>query len=189
MNWKRIRRLGCCIVLVCGVALSGACSEDDAGVPDAVCVEFAPAEAPEAGKVAARAGAESTCDVAVVEIVATDIDDVFSMEADVLYDSVAVQYLGFDAEDSVLRTDGVEIVPIVSEVEDGRITLGIARGSLTGIDVSGSRLLVKLFFLNKLVAGTTGSLTLTDECLRGSEEPPDDVKPGLVCAGGTFTIN
>jgi hypothetical protein len=189
MNWKRIRRLGCCLVVACGVALSGACSDDDAGVPDAVCVEFAPAEAPEAGMVTARAASESTCDVAVVEIVATDIDDVFSIETDVLYDNVAVRYLGFDAEGSVLGADGVEVVPIVSEVEDGRITLGIARRSSTGIDVSGTRLLVKLFFLNNPVAGTTGSLTLTDECLRGSEEPPDDVKPGLTCAGGTFTIN
>jgi hypothetical protein len=189
MNWKRIRRLGYCLVLVCGVVLSGACGDDDAGVPEAVCVEFVPAEAPEAGKVAARAGAESTCEVAVVEIVATDIDDVFSIEADVLYDNVVVRYLGFDTEGSVLAADGVEIVPIVSEVEGGRITLGIARRSATGIDVSGTRLLVKLFFLNNLIAGSTGSLTLTDECLRGSEEPPDDVKPGLVCSDGTFIIN
>jgi len=189
MNWKQIRRLSGCLVLACGVALSGACSDDDAGLPEAVCVEFTPAEAPEAGKVVARAGAESTCDVAVVEIVATDIDDVFSIEADVLYDNVVVRYLGFDAGGSVLAADGVGIVPIVSEVEGGRITLGIARSASTGIDVSGTRLVVKLFFLNNLIAGTTGSLTLTDECLRGSEEPPDDVKPGLTCAGGTFIIN
>jgi len=185
----QIRRLSGCLVLACGVALSGACGEDDAGIPDPVCVEFTPAAAPEAGKVVTRAATESTCDVAVVEIVATDIDDVFSIETDVLYDNIAVRYIGFNLEDSFLGADGVEIVPIVSEVEQGRITLGIARRASTGVDVSGTQSLVKLFFLNNLVAGTTGSLTLTDECLRGSEEPPDDLKPGLICADGTFAIN
>jgi len=129
MSWKRFRRMSCCFVVACGVALSGGCSSDDPTLPEATCIEFTPAEAPGAGKVVARAGAESTCDVAVIEWIATDVNDVFAMKGDIVFDPDAVRYGTFDTTGSVLAADGVPLVAFVNEVDAGRLTLGITRSS------------------------------------------------------------
>jgi hypothetical protein len=156
-------------------------------VPEAVCIEFTAAGAPGVGNVVARAGAESSCEVAVIEWIATDVSDVFAIEGEITFDADAVRYGGFDLTGSVLSADGVQLVAIVNEVEQGRLTLGISRQAATGIDVSGSRLVVKLAFISNFLAGTTSTISVTDDCLLGSEDPP--VAKDLGCLGGTLTIN
>jgi hypothetical protein len=181
------RRIGFAAIVGC-LILTAACSDDGAPPAQQVgCVEFTPASPAASGSVTSQLRPESACDVAEIEFVATDIDDVFAVDLEILYDDAVVGYIGFTLNGSVLGSDGAQIEVIGNEVEPGRVVLGFARQAVTGIDVSGSGVLVTVFFASSFARGT-GPMTPMNECLLGSENPPVP-KPGLNCVGGTFSIN
>ena len=188
MSSRRIHRRTLCTALAVGLLLTLGCSSTGGGGGPVVpsCVEYAGAAAPAPGTVTSQLKAASACEVAEIEFVATDVTDVFGVDLEIIYDTAVVQYVGFSLDGSVLRSDGTSIAAIGREIVPGRVELALTREALSGIDVTGTRLLVTAFFAGNFDTGV-GVLTTADECLLGSEEPPV-AKPGLVCSGGTFSI-
>jgi hypothetical protein len=185
---RSCRRIGLAVIV--GILLlTAACSDDGGGAPSQQvgCVEFAPASPAASGSVTSQIRPQSACDVAEIEFVATDIDDVFAVDLEIVYDDAVVRFVGFTTSGSILESDGAQITAVGSEVAPGRVELGLAREAATGIDVSGSQVLVTVFFASSFARGS-GPMTPMNECLLGSEDPPVP-KPGLNCNGGTFSIN
>jgi len=186
---RRIRRFALGPALAVGLLFTLGCSDDSGGGAPAEpsCVEYAAAAAASPGTVISQLKATSLCDVAEVEFVATDVTDVFGVDLEITYDTAIVQYVGFTTDRSVLSADSATIAAIGREIVPGRVELGLTREAPDGIDVVGTRVLVTAFFASSLERGV-GLLATQDQCLLGSEDPPV-VKPGVTCAGGTFSVD
>jgi len=178
------------LVLVLLLAGQG-CSNDDptGGVLANPCLDFDPDGAAVAGAVTTRLSDDSTCTLVTVEIVATGINDVWSLDTTLTYDPSVVAWTGNSTVDSVLGADGTAVAALVDLTGTGELTIGISRVAADdGVDIGaeGGVLLELFFALNTTVAGD-GVITLGDECLRTVGEPPP-VIPGVTCSGGTFTV-
>jgi hypothetical protein len=136
---------------------------------------------PTSGEVVMQAGAGSTCGSFEVDLMVTDVTDVFSVTATVEYDSRFAAFFAMTTDGSVLSRDGTQLNPLVRETTLGTITLGVARNSATGIDVNGTGKLLTLHFVP--FDDGTGDITLTTPCLTGSQQPPVP-KAGVNCSGG-----
>lgn len=171
------------VLLVLGLA----CSEDDPVTPEELCIEFASAQPPGNGRVVSRLGADSVCAQAVVEIVATGINDVFALETVLTYDSDVASFVGFSTSNSFLASDGSDVAAVIDELVAGEITIGLSRVAATGVNITDTQPLLELFFVVDSTSSDTGDLALDNECLLGSEQPPQP-KPGLTCSGGTLIV-
>ena len=103
------------------------------------------------------------------------------------WNEVSITFASVLTVDSFLRSDGSDLVIVVSEPTAGRVVLGVSRVAATGVDIGADpQQIAVMRFLNP---GTTGTaaVTLSDECLLGSETPPLP-KVGLVCNGGTLNV-
>jgi len=156
------------------------------GTVSAACANFAGAQAPAAGWVVARAGTGGGCSARVVEFVVTDVSDVYAGSFTVSFDPTKVSYAGASSTGSFLTSGGVQVSVQQSGAGSGTVTVGITRlGASTGVNVSGSQVLIRLTFA-PVAAGTTG-LTVGSAQLFGSQTPPQP-KSGLTWSGGTFTV-
>jgi len=172
------------------LALCCACGNGGGGggggvIPPDLCMTLAPATAPAPATVVIQTGAASTCAIAVVELVVTDVSDVFALATTIEYDPVSLAFAGMNTLGSVLARDGAQLNAEVRETVLGKVTIGVSRNAPTGIDVSGSGKLATLFFV-PLVEGMD-DLTVATPCLTGSETPPV-VKAGVACSGGTTLV-
>ena len=176
------------ILLLALAALALAASGCDEGGPQdpvLVCIDFTSASG--AAGVTSVLSADSTCDVADVEITATNITDVFALDVEILYDPAIAAFSSALTVDSFLRSDGADLVVIISEPEAGRVVLGVSRTAATGVDIGADpQQIAVMRFLNTGMTGS-GVVGLSDECLLGSETPPLP-KVGLVCTGGTLRV-
>ena len=179
----RLRPLLGVILLLGGIVLAQGCDEETTTGPPP-CAAFTPDEDPGAGKVVARYGDESICEEAVVELVATDVNDAFGLNTRVTYNASANRFIGFSAGGTVLGSDGATVVPLIQEIVSGQIEIGMDRISDTGVDITGTGLLVTLFFAP---SGTgSGALTLEEGCLWGAGDPPAPLS-SVTCSGGTLS--
>lgn len=179
------------LVLVLFLLLVGqGCSDDSSGgVLTDPCLDFTAAGPAVAGAVTTRLGDESTCTLATLEIVATGIDDVWSLDTTVTFDPALVTWTGNSTTGSVLGADGAAVAAFIEATASGELTVGISRVAADegiDIDADGGVLLTLYFALNTTVAGT-GAFSMGDECLTTVGEPPP-VIPGVDCSGGSFTV-
>jgi hypothetical protein len=171
------------LVLVSG----SACDEGDPGGGSVVCVEFTADQAPTSGEVTALMSDETTCEAVIVELVVTDVNDVFGLQTMITYDTSIAQFAGWDSTNSVLRADGSEVASVVREIAAGELEVGVTRVLGDGIDVTGSaKILEVVFLINRNTEGA-GSFTLEQECLWGSEDPPEP-KLDVACSGGRLVV-
>jgi hypothetical protein len=173
------------------LAVSCGCGGGGGGggtVQPSVCVEFTAASAPAAGLVVARSATQSTCDVLVLDVVVTDVTDVFAADLEVGYDNAVLRYDGHVDTASFLGSDGAVVETIGPQSDaTGSFTVGITRVNVTtGIDVTTPAVLIQLRFRRVAQSGS-GSVSFPDGSLLGSEEPPVE-KPGLTWRGGTATV-
>lgn len=170
------------ILLLGGMVLAQGCDEETTTGPPP-CAVFTPAEDPAAGTVVARYGDESTCEQAIVELVVTDVDDVFGLNTQVMYNASANRYIGYTTVGTVLGSDGASVVPLIAETTSGTIEIGMDRISDTGVDITGTGMLVQLYFSPSAVG--SAPLTLEAGCLWGAGDPPVSL-PAVTCSGGTL---
>jgi hypothetical protein len=177
---KRIRIL--VPLLIAALALCGGCtgSGGGGGVTRELCLELVGASMSAPGEVVMQEGAGSTCGAFQVELMVTDVTDVFSVVATVEYDPRFAAFFAMTTDGSVLSQDGTQLTPLVQESTLGTITLGVARNAATGIDVNGTGKLLTLFFAP--FDEGTGDITITTPCLTGSQQPPVP-KAGVGCSG------
>jgi len=176
-------------VLTVLLVLSAGCgggSGSGGGSAAASCASFTGAQPPAAGRVVARQGAGGSCGARAVEIVVTSVSDLFGAQFTFTFDATKLSYAGASSQGSVLASGGAQVSVQEGSAGSGTVTVGISRiGAGSGVNVSGSQVLVRLVF-SPLAAGTS-TLAVSNAQLFGSETPPQ-TKPGLTWSGGTFVI-
>ena len=170
--------------------VSQGCSDDSTGgVLADPCLDYSPSGAAAAGTVTTRLADGSDCLQARVEIVATGVVDVWSLETTVTFDPSVVSWVGHSKADSILGSDGTAVAAIISETASGELTVGVTRTAADeGIDIGAEGgVLVELIFALYSSSTADGLLTLGEECLTTFGDPPQ-ADPAVTCSGGTFTV-
>ena len=178
-------------ILVCSLLmLSLGCGSDSNTVqvviPPELCIDFVPSEPPAPGKVVTRLRDDSTCSFAIVEVVGTDINDVFSVATHIEYAFTAVAFSELSTSGSVLAQDGAGLLVRVEELGAGELTIGVARNANDTVDIVGTQVLMTLLF-EPFELGTS-DMTVQTPCLTSGEEPPEPLGD-VSCSGGSFAVD
>jgi hypothetical protein len=177
-----------CILMTIVLAMSLGCAGDNrvnVVVPPDPCIEFAPSQPSASGTVSSRLGADSTCLLAAVEIVGTDIDDVFAVAALIEYDPAAIDFVSMSTAGSALGEDGAQILAQAVQDPLGEITIGAARNADDAVDIVGTELLVTLYF--QAIALGSGDVNVPTPCLTDGGENPVP-RNDVACSGGTLMV-
>lgn len=170
-------------------ALAVSCGGGGGGstpTPPPACVEFTASQDPAAGRVAAQANASSSCELLLLDVMVTDLADVFAADFDVTFNQAMIRYDGYSTTGSLLATGGAT-VEVLEQQGTGITTLSLTRvAPAGGVDVTTSARLVQLRFRRNAQSGSS-SVAFPRGEIFGSEEPPVE-KPGLTWYGGTGTI-
>lgn len=158
------------------------------GTIPSTCIAFLAGAAPAPSTAVARQAAGSVCGTVIVEIVITDVTDVFAVDFTVSFDPSVARYDGHSLSGSRLTSDGA-IPQVLESIQPGLVTLSISRfNPSTGIDFSGTQTVVKLIFSMPVGAGAaSGNLIFSNTKVLGSETPPVE-KPNIQWFGGTLRI-
>jgi len=150
------------------------------------CLEFVAAAAPAAAAVVARPTAGSSCDVAAVEMIVSDVSDLFGTDFVITFDPavVVLSGSGASATGSIL---GTGLILDLGSAGSGQINLGLTRTTPPGVDVVGAQLLVTLTFGRVTNATSTSALSFGNASLFDSSAPPVEI-PGISWSGGTFVV-
>ena len=183
-NERNALLAGCLMVVSAMLACGG--GSDGGSKTSGTCLTFAAAASPAPGMVVMREGSASTCDRAAIDLVATDVADVFGASFTVSFDPDLVDYDGYSVSGSALTSDGAQ-VEVLATPGHGQLVFGISR-FLTpdGIDVSGTAPLVRLYFRNLDRTGS-GALALPTGSLDDDSTPPQEI-PGVTWHAGTIAI-
>lgn len=159
----------------------------DPVTPPGVCLDFSPAADPAAGTVVASEGNLTSCDRLVLDLIVTDVSDLFTADFSLSFDPAVLSYTGYSDTGSVLASDGATVT-VFDDEQNGLLEVTITRmgAALGGIDVVGSQLLVRVNFDREVDAGGS-SLDFSNERLWNSEWPLELI-PGVVWSGGSVTI-
>jgi len=173
-------------LLVAALVLGLGCGGGHGGTMVSFCLNFTGAQAPAAGRVVARLASGGSCAARFVEIVVTDVADVFSGSFTVNFDPTKVAFGSASFQGSFLTAGGVQVNVVQTNPQPGSVTVGISRfGVASGVDVIGSQVLVRLSFAP--VGAGAATLTLANGQLFDSGTPPQP-KSGLTWSGGTFQV-
>jgi len=155
--------------------------------PPGACLDFTPAADPAPETVVASEGGATTCDRLAVDLIISDVNDLFTVDFKLAFDPDLLRYTGYDETGSVLASDG-EPITVIDDVQDGLISLTITRfgASLDGIDVVGSQFLVRIDFAREAESGVS-PLDFSNERLWNSAFPLELIH-GVEWHGGTVTI-
>jgi hypothetical protein len=167
-------------LLLAALPLCG-CQDDD----EPPCLTFTPAASPASGTVSTTSTLGSQCDLLELQLLISDVPDVFAVSLGILYDPATVAFAGLFPEGALLDADGTPLAVEVSGPE-GALSAGVTRISTTGIDASGTRVLLRMRFSRLGGAGAT-PLTFDRPTMLGSETPPQE-KPWVVWSGGVIEI-
>lgn len=159
------------------------------GGMSAVCISYA-GSAPASGAANTAKGSGSVCNTVVVDVLLTDVTDVFTVAFDVTFDPDVARYDGHSVAGSHMSSDGAA-VDVIETKSAGHVHLGVTRlNPAVGIDFTGSHNVIQLMFgkPSGAGAGDVAALTFSSTQVFGSEQPPVE-KSGIAWPGGTFTIN
>jgi len=153
----------------------------------ATCVQFVDGQAPTSGQVTSRQGGGSTCEKAAVELVITDVNDVFGVGFTVHYDPTLFAFTGVKTNGSLLASGGADVL-VLDSGPPGQVLVGASRVSPSGVDAIGTQLLLTLSF-KRLAESGSGQLTFTDtKVLEPGNPPPPTEIPNISWSGGKLRI-
>ena len=181
--WSRLRGLLAWVV-VCLAGCGGGGSSPP--VVNPICISFQPGGAADPQTVSVRQAAESTCNMLVVDLVVTDVNDLFAASFTATYDPAIATYAGHSLTNSELTFDG-SMVQVLEADTPPDVALGLTRLAMTGVDVAGSGILVKLMFQRVADSGNA-TLTFSMERLLDDQAPPVEI-PMITWTGGTMMVN
>ena len=128
----------------------------------------------------------STCDMLAIDVVVTDVSDVFATSFTLSYDETLARFEDVSTSGSLLASDGTT-VQVLEDAQTGRVTIGLTRlGVSTGVNAVGTQRLVTLMFSSLADAGDTG-ISFSNQTILGSEAPPVD-KSSVSWVGGTLVL-
>jgi hypothetical protein len=151
------------------------------------CIEFSASVIAQPGAVVALNGAGSGCNLMVVEVMVTQVDDLFGASFVVRYPSDLASFSTASSLGSILASDGAAVDVIAAETVAGEVTVGLARLATTGVDVGAPSLLARLSFFRVATEEGNGSLGFTNAALLDASDPPQQI-PGIVWTGGTVRV-
>jgi hypothetical protein len=169
--------------------LAPACGggSDDGGVtPDTGCLVYEPSSTPTSGNVAGRTGVGSTCNVLELELIVTDVANIFTVEFTLQYSESTVRYAGVNTALSILESDGTQVATIVNE-SPGEAQISITRlgGAQGGIDAIGQQTLAKVLLSRAGTVGAIGSLVFTETKFFDGDR---NEIPGIGWSGGQVFV-
>jgi hypothetical protein len=135
----------------------GGSSSDDNGPPNGgACINFTPSQSPASDTVASREGVPSTCDRIVIELIVTDVNDIFAADFTMSFDSATASYDGYSTDLSILNSDGTPITVLDNQPNNDQLVLSVTRlgGAAGGVDAVGQQRLLRLFFRRQTSSGT-----------------------------------
>ncbi len=187
-KWRRPLALSGLVLLL---ALCGGCEDDEGLGLDASCVAFIPDSVPTPGEVVAQVGEDSSCEIVIIELIVTGVDDIWGASFEPIYPGGTVLISqDIDLEGSFLGEDAfqelVEISPGVAEAGITRVDNTVN----TGVTPDDDNLLARFAFL-RIAASGSGPLTFEDADLSiraGPGEPVTDPIIPIVFRGGTLSI-
>ena len=202
--FRTAAKLTTLLALVFVLGLATGCESDEPAGLSPVCIEFVSDLEPVSGEVVAVRNEGSVCDTAVVDLIVSGIDDVWSAQFEIVHPDLISQVF-VDVADSFLTSDGntpIVTVQIVEPPPDQtpttiRIEVGITRtdnGSNIGIDATDpdQNLLARIFFVRSGLAGA-GELLFEDANLNQRSSPipgePVPVNPPVPFRGGSLVVN
>jgi hypothetical protein len=128
----------------------------------------------------------STCDMLAIDVMVTDVNDVFASSFTLNYDESLARFEQSSTSGSLLASDGTT-VQILEDAQTGRVTIGLTRlGVSTGVNAVGTQRLVTLMFSTVADAGDAG-ITFSNQAILGSETPPVE-KTSVAWVGGTLLV-
>jgi len=184
-----MRRDRCALTLglLFSLALVTLGCNNDSGTSGTPCLEFSPATIPDPLSVTATEGQGSDCDFAVVELVVTDVSNLYAVSLDVKFDATRVNLSSVSTTNSVLTSDGAPLLRQVTPIASGQVHVAITRSQVTtGVNVVGGGSLATITFVRTGNSGMS-TLTFTDADLLDPGTPPLPL-PGISFHGGSFNI-
>jgi hypothetical protein len=153
----------------------------------APCIDFiASNPLPESSAVTARKGPGTGCDTMIIDVVVSQVADLYGAAFDVIFPADLASFGQSSAEDSALTSDGEEIIALAREAWPGQLVVGISRlGAVPGIDVV-EGLLIRLRF-EKIGAEGTAPLDFDRSGLFDPSVSPGGI-PGINWYGGLVTV-
>jgi len=198
----------CAAAIVCAVWLVGCSNAPDTVDVTPVCLRYLPAEGTASGHVLTRTGAGSTCNFVQIELVATDLNDIFGAEIGVSYaTSVAAIFLA-EVGPLLTESDGVSVACgsslaeygvdcfVTQDFVQGTVDLEISRTPQTPGTVSapseGAVLATLTFSQLTFLSGANGPLEFRFGKLLTDDMPPENVidlaTDPAAFVGGTLII-
>jgi hypothetical protein len=173
--------------------LPGCSGDDDGGVLTVPCVALQGSTAPAPDTVVAEDGG-SDCSVLRVNLIVTDVDNLFGANLVVTYPSNLVSFAGASEAGSIL-TSGSAVNVTAGVSNPGELTVGITRlgNTTTGINVVGGQILLRLSFVRIATqgSGAFGIRPMPDsELFEPNSPPPPPVTaiPGIDFFGATVVV-
>lgn len=168
------------------VALPSGCGSSDSPTTS-ICMSFDGDAGAAGSEVRMQDTAGSTCQVAEIEILVSDVNGLYGAAFDLAYQSPRARFRTVDTSTSVLGRDGAQL--FVQTTDTGsRIVVGISRtGTAAAIDVAGTEVLARIVFERASPNAATSDLTFLNANLLDASGPPLPI-PGVVWRDGTFTF-
>lgn len=177
-----------CLALAIGLIIS--CSNGGGGggnpIATPTCVVLLGATAPTSSTVVAQRGAGTTCDVLAVDVIITDVNDVFTVGFDVDFDPALVSWSGISTAGSLLSSDGTPIATPIGG-SGGKRTVGITRLGATGVNAVGPQLALTMFF-RKVAQSGAAALSFSDTTVHNSQAGGPTLIPGITWYGATLSV-
>ena len=198
-KWRRGLALSGLLLLL---VLSWGCEDDTTLGLGVSCITFVPETDPTGGEVVAQRSSDSGCDVVVVELVVTGVDDVHSASFEIDFpDEISLISQDLDVTDSFLsdleeRDAGDDLEQFLDEVppDSGIAVGGVTRqGPEAGVTPDDdNNILLKVAFFGFVNSGS-GALSFIDADsnlqIRATEgDPPVAAVPAVPFRGGTLMI-
>lgn len=184
----RTARVSRRLLLLPLILLVAACGGGDNGggnmMPTA-CIDFTGGATATSGSVIAQKGTGSTCDVVVVDLIVTDVNNLFGMEVILTYDPAVVDYESSSSAGSVLTQGGV-VVPVLESEVTGQVLIAATRQAANGVNVTGSGQLLRLLF-RKVGGSGMSAMSYSGNQLFDDQPPPQPI-PGISWSSGQLVV-
>jgi hypothetical protein len=149
-----------------------------------VAADFTPSDSnPGANTVSVMGSASSN--IVTLNVMVTGTAGVYGAGFDLVFDPTMAEFAGY-SPGNLLETGGQQVTYQINALQPGRVIVGVARTTGTGIDAGVSTALIQLRLRAKQ-AGTT-EVRFENADLLNANNPPSEIV-GIAFAGGTLTAN
>lgn len=177
------------VIAITTLALTLACSGGGGNVPTDEIIEpgeladFTPAN-PNPGANSVSVQGSVTSNIAVLSVMVTGTAGVYGASFDLIFDPDIAEFVGY-LPGNLLEAGGQQVVYQVNAHHAGRVIVGVARTTGTGIDAGVSTALIELRLRVKRLGVSPVSFEGAE--LLNSNNPPTEIV-GIGFTGGTLTV-